>query len=143
LEIIEQHRTLYISISGLFVILRIVMENQSLYPCPSCGFMVFDEPSGSYDICPVCDWEDDPVQFSYPAMGGGANKESLHSYQQLWIKRIPSDINSYQEYHRDVAWRPLRIEELNKSGIPKTGVGYFESACLDSPQYYWLKDNTT
>lgn len=29
---------------------------------------------GSYEICPVCFWEDDRVQFRWPAMSGGANK---------------------------------------------------------------------
>ena len=32
-------------------------EEQPSHPCPSCGFVVFEEPPGSYAICPVCDWE--------------------------------------------------------------------------------------
>jgi hypothetical protein len=32
------------------------------YPCPCCGHVVFDEPPGSYSICPICFWEDDLVQ---------------------------------------------------------------------------------
>ena len=33
------------------------------YKCPCCGFYTFDEkPDGNYDICPVCFWEDDPIQ---------------------------------------------------------------------------------
>lgn len=33
------------------------------YKCPCCGFYTFDEkPNGNYDICPVCFWEDDPIQ---------------------------------------------------------------------------------
>ncbi|WP_233218372.1 CPCC family cysteine-rich protein [Kosakonia radicincitans] len=32
---------------------------------------------GNYEICPVCDWEDDPVQSSDPDFSGGANTLSL------------------------------------------------------------------
>jgi hypothetical protein len=28
------------------------------YRCPCCGFLTLDE-RGSYEICPVCFWEDD------------------------------------------------------------------------------------
>ncbi|MCA9278176.1 MAG: hypothetical protein KDA34_03615 [Phycisphaerales bacterium] len=31
----------------------------------------------SYDICPVCGWEDDPAQFVDPDLAGGANSVSL------------------------------------------------------------------
>ena len=58
------------------------------HPCPACGFEVFDEPAGSYDICPVCDWEDDEVQLRFPAMRGGANKESLFEWQQQVLERL-------------------------------------------------------
>lgn len=44
------------------------------YKCPCCGYYTFDErPSGSYDICPVCFWEDDPVQLDDPSYEGGEN----------------------------------------------------------------------
>ena len=30
------------------------------YPCHCCGFLTLSDPqSGSYEICPVCFWEDD------------------------------------------------------------------------------------
>jgi hypothetical protein len=47
------------------------------YPCPCCGHLVFKEPPGSYNICPICFWEDDPVQLRWPTFGGGANRPSL------------------------------------------------------------------
>jgi hypothetical protein len=38
----------------------------------------FDEvPSGTYLICPVCYWEDDPVQLANPTWVVGANHVSL------------------------------------------------------------------
>ncbi len=46
--------------------------------CPCCGFDTFDKNDrGNYSICPICFWEDDPLQFNEPDMKGGANKESL------------------------------------------------------------------
>lgn len=48
------------------------------YECPCCGFYTFDEkPNGSYDICPVCFWEDDLIQLENIEYEGGANKVSL------------------------------------------------------------------
>lgn len=48
------------------------------FPCPCCGFFTLDEkPPGTYDICPLCGWEDDPVQHDDPTYRGGANHESL------------------------------------------------------------------
>lgn len=48
------------------------------YKCPCCGFYTFNErPDGSYDICPVCFWEDDYIQLNDENFAGGANKVSL------------------------------------------------------------------
>jgi len=48
------------------------------YKCPCCGYYTFDNrPDGSYDICKVCFWEDDPIQLEDPTYEGGANKVSL------------------------------------------------------------------
>ncbi|MFH8396799.1 CPCC family cysteine-rich protein [Streptomyces anulatus] len=52
------------------------------YPCPCCGHRVFDDMPGSHEICPVCFWEDDRVQFRWPTMAGGANKVSLIEAQR-------------------------------------------------------------
>jgi hypothetical protein len=55
------------------------MKNQkNKYKCPCCGFLTLEEQSsGTYEICPVCYWEDDPVQSDDPSYEGGANKISL------------------------------------------------------------------
>jgi len=52
-------------------------------PCPSCGFEVYSEPVGSYEICELCGWEDDPMQLANPYSAGGANTISLYDSQQL------------------------------------------------------------
>jgi Cysteine-rich CPCC len=48
------------------------------YACPCCDNLTLVEaPPGSFDICPVCGWEDDSVQFDDPDYAGGANRSSL------------------------------------------------------------------
>lgn len=48
------------------------------YLCPCCKKYVFAEGPGSYEICPVCSWEDDKIQAENPDYKGGANKLSLN-----------------------------------------------------------------
>lgn len=48
------------------------------YKCPCCHYYTFDEPVGdTYDICPICFWEDDGWQLENPDEAGGANNVSL------------------------------------------------------------------
>jgi Cysteine-rich CPCC len=48
------------------------------YDCPCCDRPTLSEPPpGTYEICDVCGWEDDSVQFGDPDYEGGANRESL------------------------------------------------------------------
>lgn len=59
----------------------------SFIPCPCCGNQVFSE-CGSYEICPVCHWEDDPIQLRDPDYAGGENAISLNSARNKWIKMV-------------------------------------------------------
>lgn len=114
---------------------------QPSYPCPGCGFIVFDEPTGSYDICPLCNWEDDHVQLANPGMGGGANGESLYEHQLRALKHLPIQFKERMGYPRDPSWRPLRPEECRPNpNAPTSGQEYFEAAVKDSPSYYWKSD---
>ncbi len=48
------------------------------YKCHCCGYYTLEEkPNGSYEICPVCFWEDDPIQLYEPNLAAGANPVSL------------------------------------------------------------------
>ncbi|MEZ5429151.1 MAG: CPCC family cysteine-rich protein [Pyrinomonadaceae bacterium] len=90
------------------------MSDATIYPCPVCGYFVFDEPPGSYAICPICFWEDDQIQLGYPLMAGGANSVSLFEAQKQFMRegaseyrftgpvRRPTDSDS-----RDPQWRPF------------------------------------
>jgi hypothetical protein len=55
-------------------------------PCPCCGSRTISE-LGTYEICKVCGWEDDPVQSADPEYAGGANNESLSEARSTWQRR--------------------------------------------------------
>lgn len=57
------------------------------FVCPCCGRKALDEkPPGTFDICPVCFWEDDDVQFDDPDYVGGANAVSLNVARENYKK---------------------------------------------------------
>ena len=63
-----------------------VVTEVAKYPCPCCGYLVFGDSPGSYDICPICFWEDDLVQLRWPQLGGGANAVPLVEGQENFLK---------------------------------------------------------
>ena len=57
------------------------------YCCPCCGYYTFDErPNGNYDICPVCFWEDDSLQFERPNFAEGVNGISLNQARENYLQ---------------------------------------------------------
>lgn len=57
------------------------------YPCKCCGFHALTEPmNGSYEICPVCFWEDDPTQNNDPLFEGGANEVCLLTARDNYLR---------------------------------------------------------
>lgn len=67
------------------------MENRfHKFKCPCCGYFTLPEqPSNTFEICPVCFWEDDGLQYDNPDYTGGANKISLNearrNYKELGV----------------------------------------------------------
>lgn len=53
------------------------------YSCPCCGSKTIDN-LGDYEICPICKWEDDPIQSKEPDYAGGANKMSLNEAKEAY-----------------------------------------------------------
>lgn len=88
------------------------------YACPCCGYKTFDsKPDGTYDICPVCFWEDDPVQLDDPDYEGGANPMSLRQAQHNFLEFGACDRDMLQnvrqhakDEQRDENWQPLDRE---------------------------------
>jgi hypothetical protein len=76
------------------------------YPCPCCGFpSLAERPPGTFEVCPVCFWEDDDAQFRDPKYAGGANSVSLTEARENFAR-----LGAISEAHRgDV--RPPTDEE--------------------------------
>ena len=56
------------------------------YACPCCGYKTLSKvPPRCWAICPICYWEDDPVQFADPDYEGGANKVSLKQARENFL----------------------------------------------------------
>lgn len=56
------------------------------YPCSCCSFLTLrSSKTGSYEVCPVCFWEDDPVQKEDIDYTGGANQVSLSVARNSFI----------------------------------------------------------
>lgn len=59
------------------------------YPCPCCKKRTLKEqPPGTFEICKVCGWEDDDVQYKDPDFAGGANELSLKQARVKYRKSI-------------------------------------------------------
>jgi hypothetical protein len=57
------------------------------FPCSCCGLWTLSDPStASYEICPVCYWESDPVQNEDATYAGGANSISLHQARRSFVE---------------------------------------------------------
>ena len=54
--------------------------------CPVCGSENQGE-TPDFDVCPVCDWEDDHLQRDNPDMAGGANEKSLNEAKAAWAAK--------------------------------------------------------
>jgi hypothetical protein len=114
------------------------------YPCPCCGYFVFVEAPGSFDICPIYFWEDDISQLRFPTMAGGANRvalidaqsnfQSVGASEERFLSKVrrPADVEI-----RDAAWRPLDSQH-DRVERPEPGVDYGTTYPSDGTKlYYW------
>lgn len=57
--------------------------NAERFACPCCGCLTLTcAARGSFELCPVCFWEDDFVQYADPTYEGGANRVSLQQARE-------------------------------------------------------------
>ncbi len=61
--------------------------DDELYECSCCGNKIINE-LGCYEICDICNWEDDPIQCKYPDYNGGANDKSLSEFRKEYFNNL-------------------------------------------------------
>jgi len=115
------------------------------FPCPCCGHLVFSGVPGSYDICPVCWWEDDLVQLRWPQFGGGANHPSLVEAQKTYVTMGASDARLVKHVRSanaseplDPEWRPFDSERDPAERFI-AGVDYGKTYDDDRTSYYYWR----
>ena len=94
------------------------------YPCPCCGHCVLDDMPGSYEICPVCFWDDDAVQFRWPTTRVSLI-EAQRNYQEFsacdqhgrkHVQQLDTEANKSSDAHANrAATRHPRPGQLNQS----------------------------
>ncbi|WP_293647418.1 CPCC family cysteine-rich protein [Thiolapillus sp.] len=94
------------------------MFGKKKYTCPCCGYLTLDaESPGSHLICPICFWEDDPLQYEDPDFTDGANLPSLKQAQRNFRRMGCSDPRLRlhvrppgRKDRRDPDWQPFAPE---------------------------------
>lgn len=118
------------------------------YPCPCCGYLMFTEPPGSYDICEICFWEDDMFQLKFPNLDLGPNHISLIDAQKHYKKFGVSElrIKKYvrkvtKDDRRDPQWRQIDISKDTIAGNDEfLGVArHYDWEEDKMSLYYWRK----
>lgn len=96
------------------------------FTCACCGYQTLNDWPGSYEICKVCFWEDDPVQLLDPGYTGGANPPSLMMCQENFAKtgvsedRFKGNVRPPRaKEKRDPEWRPANESDLLYARAPK------------------------
>ena len=109
-------------------------------PCPACGFLTIQQDSyGSYLICPICNWEDDPWQLANPALGGGANIQSLVETQRTVILNHPLTETNFGGIKRDSSWRPLSADERERAEAETQIQGGSNESVYKLSEVYWRR----
>lgn len=109
------------------------------FPCPCCGWIVFREEPGSYDVCPICEWEDDLSQLRFPTMGGAniplVDAQAEFAEKVAWGTLDPSA----RGYRREPGWRLL---DLLRDAVEAAtrGRDYGMTYATDRTTYYYWRD---
>jgi len=116
------------------------MEHTVPLACPSCGFFTIEDNFyGTYDICPVCNWQDDKLQLANPACKGGANPISLIESQKLLFKKLAMELKEHKGFRRDEKWRPLNKKEIERFMEEKKIRHWMNKGVISSDEVYWLQ----
>ncbi len=108
------------------------MTTNISYKCPCCGQKTLDSEH-MFDICSVCGWEDDNVQFSNPDFRGGANFFSLNEYRKAYLEG--KDVKKLQEAaSTEYANQAKQEYAIKIRSILKKRIDFASSA-------YWTQEN--
>jgi len=119
------------------------------YPCACCGHMAFERQPGSYDVCPICWWEDDEVQLRPNWWNFGGPNKPIRVAQWKYQRRgqLPPDAVWEREPIegdvRDPDWYPLPEEAPVEALSAKAPSGreYFDALGEEETDegypYYW------
>jgi hypothetical protein len=114
------------------------------FTCPCCGFVTLSAWPGSYDTCPICHWEDDPVQLLDPWYREGANRLSLAEAQLAFTLNGAVELRFRRQVRpptaqdrRDHEWRPVGDEDraFTRSPAALSDAEYKDLAYW----YYWRR----
>ena len=101
---------------------------------------MFEAGPGSYEVCPICSWEDDALQLQFAtSLAGGANRLSLINAQREFATQSARlsgkhpDAPSPSEMDPD--WRPI---DPARDKFPSwRGTEVERASVLDESLYYW------
>jgi hypothetical protein len=117
--------------------------SQRRYTCACCGHFTLEDSPGSFIICKVCFWEDDPVQLLDPWFRGGANGPSLVEAQENFRLHGASEQRFLQHVRKplseetlDTAWRP--VVEADRARVTTPAELDRRLPQGNWPWYYWV-----
>lgn len=126
--------------------IEVFIQRGLRFPCPCCGYAIHTRPPGSYDLCPICFWEDDGLQLEFAStLAGGANEPTLLQAQLNYTEcgsceagaakhvRVPTRAD-----HLDPDWRCI---DPDRDAFPDWNEADPRRApALDLRLYYWRPD---
>jgi hypothetical protein len=115
------------------------MENniENKYPCPCCGYFMFAEGPGSFEICDICFWQDDLIDLEEMYEPWGPNRVSLEDGQKNFAdfgateKRFLEHVRSVNTNDvKEPKWRMLDRSKDNPKDINPEATNFKDL-------YYW------
>lgn len=119
--------------------------NKYKYPCPCCGYIVFEKP-GDDAICTICSWNNN-YEYINPTVGGGEpNRYSLYQCQRNYINfgaSIEEFANKVRKPTKDDIKDPeweIYNEKKHGEKVKKNKALHWENWPKDGSElYYWKK----
>ena len=114
--------------------------------CPVCGkTYLYETYLYEYEICPVCGWENDPIQMDKPDLEGGANRMSLNQAITAYKKGEKLKKKKLNEDVIVMASEPLKdyefedIQCLVHKTIETEALVNLYAAVFN--EFFWVEDN--